>query len=69
MNKKYYKKIFEEIKTNLSFYDRILLILFKKYTYRILRKGIDIGFNWEDKDVNENEKKSTICQPKLNKKK
>lgn len=56
MNKKYYKKIFEEIKTSLSFYDRILLKLFKKYTYRILRKGIDIGFNWEDKEYE--------CQPK-----
>lgn len=66
---KKYDKMLEYLMTKLSISDRILLKLFKGYTYRIIRKGIDIGFNWEDKDVNENEKKSTICQPKHNKKK
>lgn len=67
MNKKYYKKILEEIKTSLSFCDRILLHLLNGYTYRILRKGIDIGFNWEEKDVNQEMKKSTKSQPKMSK--
>ena len=66
---KKYDKMLEYLMTKLSISDKILLKLFKGYTYRIIRKGIDIGFNWEDKDVNENEKKSTICQPKHNKKK
>lgn len=66
---KKYDKMLEYLMTKLSISDRILLKLFKGYTYRIIRKGIDIGFNWEDKNVNENEKKSTICQPKYNKKK
>lgn len=66
---KKYDKMLEYLMTKLSISDRILLKLFKGYTYRIIRKGIDIGFNWEDKNVNENEKKSTICQPKHNKKK
>ena len=66
---KKYDKMLEYLMTKLSISERILLKLFKGYTYRIIRKGIDIGFNWEDKNVNENEKKSTICQPKHNKKK
>lgn len=48
MNKKYNKKILEYIETSLSFRDKILLHLLKGYTYRILQKGIEIGFNWEE---------------------
>ena len=48
MRKKYEEKILKYLMTNMSFSDRILLILFKKYSYTILRKGIEIGYCWED---------------------
>ena len=69
MNKKYNKKILEYIETSLSFRDKILLHLLKGYTYRILQKGIEIGFNWEEWVVNLNMKKSTKCQPRTSKNK
>ena len=48
MKKIYNEKILKKLMTNLSFHDKILLILFKGYTYRVLKKGINIGFNWEE---------------------
>lgn len=48
MDKKYNKKILKYIETKLSFRDKIMLHLLKGYTYRILQKGIEIGFNWEE---------------------
>ncbi len=48
MKKKYDKEILYKLMTRMSFRDRILMNLLKGYTYRILKKGIDIGFNWEE---------------------
>lgn len=48
MKKKYNKEMLKKLMTKLSFRDKIMLILFKGYTYRVLKKGIDIGFNWEE---------------------
>lgn len=39
-------KILLEIKKNLNFYDKILLMLFKRYTYKILKQGIKMEYNW-----------------------
>lgn len=43
-----YEKIFmlEELKEKLTIKDKILLCLFKDYTYRIYIKGIKKGFDW-----------------------
>ncbi len=56
MDVKYDKKILKYIETTLSFSDKILLNIFKRYTYKILKIGIHIGFDWEDKEYQ--------CQPK-----
>ena len=48
MKKIYDEEILKKLMTNLSFRDKILLILFKGYTYKVLKRGIDIGFNWEE---------------------
>lgn len=43
-----YEKIFmlEELTEKLTIKDRILLRIFKNYTYRIYIKGIKKGFDW-----------------------
>jgi hypothetical protein len=56
MEKEYNIKILEKLMKKLEICDRIMLLIFKKYTYRILKIGIEIGFNWEDKEYE--------CQPK-----
>lgn len=56
MDKKYNKEILQKLMQEINIYDRILLILFKKYTYKVLKIGINIGFDWEDKEYE--------CQPK-----
>lgn len=56
MDKEYNKKISEKLMKKMKIYDRIMLVIFKKYTYKILKIGIEIGFNWEDKECE--------CQPK-----
>lgn len=42
----YKKEILKEIKKNLNFCDKILLMLFKKYTFNILQQGVKIEYNW-----------------------
>lgn len=39
--------ILNELKEKLTLKDRILLHLFKDYTYRIYIKGIKKGFDWD----------------------
>lgn len=56
MEKKYNIEILQKLMQEINIYDRILLILFKKYTYKVLKIGINIGFEWEDKECE--------CQPK-----
>lgn len=34
---------------NLNIADRILSIVFRKYTYKIYRQGLKDGFNWKKK--------------------
>ena len=43
---KYKKEILQEIKKNLNFCDKILLMLFKRYTYKILQQGVKMEYNW-----------------------
>lgn len=42
----YKREILKEIKKNLNFCDKILLMLFKKYTFNILQQGAKIEYNW-----------------------
>lgn len=43
-------KILKLICKELNFKDKILLYIFKKYTYNIYRKGIIDGFNFYNAD-------------------
>lgn len=56
MDKKYDKELLTKLVKKLNMCDRIMLVLFKNYTYKILKIGIKIGFDWEDKEYE--------CQPK-----
>jgi len=56
MKKKYDKELLIKLVKKLNMCDRIMLMLFKSYTYKILKIGINIGFDWEDKEYE--------CQPK-----
>ena len=56
MEKKYDKEILKKLMQKINIYDKILLVLFKRYTYKVLKIGINIGFDWEDKEYE--------CQPK-----
>lgn len=40
--------ILDELKKELSFEERILLTLLKKFVLKIYNKGATKGFNWED---------------------
>lgn len=42
------KEILRKIKKNLNFYDKILLMLFKRYTYKILQQGVKMEYNWNN---------------------
>lgn len=42
------KEILRKIKKNLNFYDKILLLLFKRYTYKILQQGVKMEYNWNN---------------------
>jgi hypothetical protein len=59
MKKEYDKEILIKLVQRMNMCDRIMLILFKRYTYKILKIGINIGFDWEDKEYE--------CQPKCEK--
>ena len=50
MDKKYDKEILQKLVQKINIYDRIFLILFKRYTYKVLKIGINIGFEWEDRE-------------------
>ncbi len=45
-NIKYKQEILQELKKNLNFCDKILLMLFKRYTYKILQQGVKMEYNW-----------------------
>ncbi len=40
--------ILDELKKELSFEERILLILLKRFVLKIYNKGATKGFNWEE---------------------
>ena len=42
----YKREILKEIKKNLNFCDKILVMLFKNYTFKILQQGAKIEYNW-----------------------
>lgn len=42
------KEILRKIKKNLNFCDKILLVLFKRYTYKILQQGVKLEYNWNN---------------------
>lgn len=48
MKRKNEEKIIKKLVNKLSFKEKIIMIIFKKYTYKILKIGIEIGFNWEE---------------------
>lgn len=54
--------------SELNILDKILYFVFKRYTYKIYRKGIRDGFNWENIGERENKVNhlSTVCQPYIN---
>lgn len=47
-NIKYKQEILQELKKNLNFCDKILLMLFKRYTYKILQQGVKMEYNWNN---------------------
>lgn len=56
-NTNYKEEILKEIKKNLKFYDKILLTIFKRYTYNILQQGVKMEYNWNnDKNMGKIEK-------------
>lgn len=42
------KEILRKIKKNLNFCDKILFVLFKRYTYKILQQGVKMEYNWNN---------------------
>lgn len=40
------KEIFEHIKNNLNWKEKIIFRLFRTYTYKVYVLGIKSGFNW-----------------------
>ena len=34
--------------TELNMFEKILSVIFKKYTYKIYRKGVKDGYNWKE---------------------
>lgn len=61
MGKKYDKEILKKLVQNINIYDKILLILFKRYTFKVLKIGINIGFEWEDKECECQPTKEKVC--------
>ena len=41
--------ILEELKKELNFKEKILLIILKKYVLKIYKTGLMKGFNWENR--------------------
>ena len=56
--RKYNKKqiIFDKIGENLNFCDTILMKVFRNYTIRIYRIGVNDAFYWDNKKYGKNSK-------------
>lgn len=51
-NKK--QMVLDKIAKNLNFYDRIIMKVFKRYTLKIYKLGLNDAFNWENQKYNKN---------------
>nr|DAO96531.1 MAG TPA: hypothetical protein [Caudoviricetes sp.] len=40
--------VFKKISKNLNFYDKFIMKVFKRYTFKIYKIGLKDAFNWEN---------------------
>lgn len=43
--------VFNKIAKNLNFYDKIIMKVFKRYTFKIYKLGLNDAFNWENQKI------------------
>lgn len=43
--------MYQDLKKELNIFERVLFVLFKKYSIKVYKIGVKIGFNWSNFDT------------------